>query len=137
MRLGHFAALICFVLTLVFGGLSYWDMQDGYFSTKLLFLPIFMAVMGVALLLFPGGRITFREAAAPDSAHTFQEWKHGTPPLHRRVWLGAAVLSIYLSLWAQKWLAGEAFFTVFEQLGLVFIFGLMWLFLRKQLRQLW
>lgn len=97
MKLGHFVALCCFVIALVSAGFSYWDMQDGYYSTRLLYLPIFTGMMGVALLLFPGGRTTFREAAQPNSAHTLQEWKHDTPPLHRRVWLLTAVLSLYLS----------------------------------------
>ena len=137
MKLGHFAALCCLVFALLGAGFSYWDMQDGYYSTKLLFLPILTGLMSVALLLFPGGGTTFQQAARPDSAHTFEEWKAGTPPLHRRAWLLTAGLAIYLSLWAQKWLAGEAFFTVSEQLGLLLVAGLLWLFLRKQLRQPW
>ena len=137
MKLGHFAALLCFVVALVFGGFSYWDMQDGYYSTRLLFMPIFAGLMAVALLLFPGGHTTFQEAAQPGSAHRFGEWTRSTPPLHRRVWLLTAGLAIYVSMWAQSWLADEPFFTVFHQLSLVFVFGLLWLFLRKQLRQLW
>lgn len=137
MKLGHFGALCCLGLALLSAGFSYWDMQDGYYSPKLLFLPILTGLMSVALLLFPGGRTTLREASRPDSTHTFGEWQSDTPPLHRRAWLLTAVLAIYLSLWVQKWLVGEEFFTVFQQLGLVFVFGFLWLFLRKQLRQLW
>lgn len=137
MKLGYFASLVCFALALVFGGFSYWDMQDGTYSPRLLFVPICTGLMAVALLLFPGGSTTLQEASQPNSAHTFEEWQRSTPPLHRRAWLLTAGLAIYLCLWAQSWLAGEAFFTVFEQLGLLFVFGCIGLFLRKQLRQLW
>ena len=137
MKLGHFVALCCFALALLGAAFVYWDLQDGYYSSKLLMLPIMTGMMGVALLLFPGGPTTFREAAQPNSVHTFHEWKHFTPRLHRRVWLVTAGLAFYLSHWADNYLEGKAFFTFREQLPLLLAFGLIAFYVRKEIRRIW
>lgn len=135
MKIGHFIALCCFVLALGFAGVFYWDVQDGTFSLRLLSLPIMMGVMTVAFLLFPGGPLTFREAATGPAG--LNSWPATIPRLHKRVWVVAGCLSIYLSIGASDILEGKPFFTLGSQLLYLFVAFFLWLIFRKRFRGLW
>lgn len=128
-------ALCCFGLALMFAGVFYWDVQDGTFSLRLLYMPIIFGVMAVAFLLFPGGPYTFRDAAT--SAAGLGGWADAIPRLHRRVWVVAAGLAIYLSVGASDILEGKPFFTLGSQVLYLFVAFVMWLIFRKRLRGLW
>jgi hypothetical protein len=137
IRMGHFVSLVCGAFSIAFAALFYWDIQDGSFSTRTLFGGIAFAVMCIAFLFFPGGSMMFSELAAKNSSAPIDEWMQSIPRLHKRVWLAAGVLSIYLALWAEDYLTGARFFTVGRQATLVASAGLVllivrWYFKRKQ-----
>ncbi len=138
MRFGHAIALCLLALALVGTGLVYWDLQDGNFSTSLLFLPILTGTMAVALLLFPGSGPGTAGAVIRDPG-TAQagSWIRGIPVLHRRAWVMAAWLAIYLEFWARRYLEGTPFFTLSEQLTFFGVSGVLVFFLRKELRRMW
>ncbi|GAB3637160.1 hypothetical protein GCM10027422_27500 [Hymenobacter arcticus] len=135
MKLGHFVALCCFLLALVFAGVFYWDVQDGTFSLRLLYLPIMCGSMAVVFLLFPGGPFTFREAATGPAG--LGGWLDTIPRLHRRAWVAAAGVAIYLSIGASDLLEGKPFFTLGTQLLYLFVAFVLWLIFRKRFRGLW
>lgn len=137
MKLGHFGALCCAVIALLSAGVLYWDLQDGYFSTMLLALPIITGTLTVALLLLPGGPVTFQEAARDPGTERAGRWLASIPPLHRRAWLVAVGLSYYLTLGTSEYLQGKDFFSLGEQLLVLVVGGILWLVLRKQLRRMW
>lgn len=130
-------ALCCAAVALLGAGAVYWDLQDGYFSKQLVFLPIFTGLLALALLLFPGGPGTFRALARDPGTGQAARWLAGIPPRHRRAWLLAAGLSFYLSFMASNYLEGNVFFSLREQVVVLLALLVVGLVLRKQLRQLW
>lgn len=137
MRFGYVLALCFLGLALVGAGLVYWDLQDGKFSTDLLFLPIFTGTMAVAFLLFPGGPVAAAAVIRDPGTEQAFRWLRSVPLLHRRAWLVAAGLAIYFSFWVRKYLEGKPFFALSEQLTFLGVGGILVFFLRKELRQMW
>lgn len=115
----------------------YWDLQDGHFSRVLLFLPIFTGLLGLALLLFPGGPTSARAVLADPGTEQVGRWLAGIPRGHRRAWLLATGLSYYLSLGVGDYLAGKDFLSWHEQVIILIALLVVWLVLRKELRRLW
>lgn len=137
MKIGHFGALCCAGVALVSAGFSYWDMQDGYFSTKLLFIPIMTGIMALTLAVFPGAPYRLRDAAQEPGGEVVNHWNQGTPRLHRRAWLVAGGLSIYIALGVSSYLQGENFFSLSNQICTLLAGGIVYWLVRKQLRGFW
>ena len=109
MKLGCFAALCCAIIALIGAVLVYWDLQDGYFNTKVLALPIITGTLAVTLLLFPGGSTTFKQAALDDDSQGVARWSSAVPRSHSRAWVLTLGLSAYLTMGAEQYLQGEVF----------------------------
>lgn len=137
MKMGHFGALCCAIIALLGAGFVYWDLQDGYFSRMLLFLPVITGLLAVALLLFPGGPVTFQALARDPGTTEAARWLTGIPPLHRRAWVVAVCLSYYVSQGVSDFLEGKDFFSLREQITNLVVLLVLGLAFRKQLRQMW
>lgn len=135
MKLGHFVAIVLACLTLVFGALAYWDLQDTTFSSRSVFAPIVTGVEAIAFLLFPGGKTTFQQAALSKETDRIGPWLDETPLLHKRIWLGGFALSIYLSLWEKDFLQGNDFFTFGNQISLLLAFVVIVFAIKRYFRK--
>lgn len=136
LKLGHFAALVLFVLALGFGLAAYWDLQDGVFRDRSIYAPVFMGVMAITLFLFPGAPIAFNQAASDSDPNRVGNWVASAPPLHKKAWLAGLVLSLYAGSGVIDYLKGVEFFALGEQVKLVFValigyFGFRWYARRK------
>ncbi len=129
-------SLLMLILALVFGAYAWWDWQDGSTNTLVTFVPVWMGVMGLALLIFPGAPLSFREAAL-DSANPNRvgDWLGEAPAAHKRAWLAAMLLAIYLSFWLNDYLESKAFFTFGTQLGMAAVVVGGYFFLRRYARR--
>jgi hypothetical protein len=135
MKLGHFAALCCAVIALIGAALLYWDLQDGYFNTKVLALPIITGTLAVTLLLFPGGSTKFKQAALDHDSQRVTKWSGAILSSHRRAWVLALGLSAYLTMGAEQYLQGKDFFTLGNQVSTVAALVVALLLLRWWLRR--
>ncbi len=123
MRVGHFIAIILFFLTIMFGFLFYWDLQDGEFSKQSLFAPICTTYLFVVTLFIPGSKL---------SKNTKINLIENITPLGTKIIGFGFVLMIYIDLWAEAYFTGEAFFTIGHQLKLLIIFAIIFFILRRQ-----
>jgi hypothetical protein len=123
MRVGHFIAIILFFLTIVFGFIFYWDLQDGEFYKSSLFAPICTTYLFVVVLFFPGSKLS-------ENAKT--NFLEKITPLKAKMLLLGFVLMLYFDFWAEAYFTGEAFFTIDNQLKLLAVFAIVFFIIRRQ-----
>lgn len=131
MKLGYAGALCCAVVALLGAGLVYWDLQDDTFMPQLLVIPIMPAMLGLALLLFPGGPTTLQQGLE-HNPNFIAQWRQQVPRLHARMWVLSLALSLYLSMYASFYLQGKDFFEWGNQLIALGMMGLLYHWLRRQ-----
>ena len=127
LKTGHFLAITCALLALGSGLFVYWDLRDGIFYERGIYLPIVFGTMALAFLLFPGEPKTFRDMALNTDPARVDGWAANAPALHKRVWLGSAAVSFALGTVAVDYLKGEDVLTAGELAQLAF-FGLLFFF---------
>jgi hypothetical protein len=123
MRVGHFMAIILFCLTIVFGFIFYWDLQDGESSKLALFAPICTSYLFVVALFIPSSKLS--ENTKTDLLETL------TPQKTKILFLGF-VSMLYFNFWAEAYFTGEDFFTVGNQIKLLLSFGVLFFIIRRQ-----
>ena len=139
MKLGHFGALCLAGVTTLFIALAYWDLhlKSDSFLEILVLMPCIFGALALAMAVFPGGPLTYQQAAHDTSPDGLAIWLRQIPALHRRAWLLALVLGLYLGFWADSFLQGHDFFAPAQQIPFLVVLLIGGLLARKPLRQWW
>jgi hypothetical protein len=128
MRFGHFIAIILFFLTILFGFMFYWDLQDGEFSNKSLSAPIFTFFLMVTLMLFPGNILTKETKSLTD-------YEPKITPFRIKIVITMFVIMLYLYFWAESFFTGEVFFSFGRQCSLLLSFLVIFFIFRRYIKR--
>jgi hypothetical protein len=126
MRVGHFIAIILFCLTILFGLLFYWDLQDGEFSKIALFAPICTSYLFIVVLFFPGSKL---------SENTRTDLLGTLTPLKIKMLLLGFVLMLYFDFWAEAFFTGVSFFTIGNHIKLLLTFAIVYFIIKWQINK--
>jgi hypothetical protein len=130
MKFGHFMAIVLFFVTAILGLFFYWDFQDGVFSGKILFAPIFTFFLMLVMLLFPGETLSNTLPAAEDSGES------QITPFRIKVVAAMFAVTLYFYFWMKSYFTGEAFFTIGYQVSLLLSFLVMFFIVRWYIKKL-
>ncbi|MDQ2769478.1 MAG: hypothetical protein M3Y54_03140 [Bacteroidota bacterium] len=106
MKFGYCVALGLAGLAVLGAVLLYWDVQDGEYDARGVYLAVGGGVLAAVLGLVPGAPVVFRRYAPPG---TLAQWLHETPAGPRRVWAGGFVLALALANGSSNYLQGQPF----------------------------
>ncbi len=135
MKFGQRAGLLVLALALLVGLGAWWSWQHGFGNSLVIFLAVWLGMLGLALLLFPGASPEDFPPTPAGTAPQTVNWLSASPVAHKCAWVVAGLLALYLSSWLNDYLRGQVFFTLGTQLKTVGWLALVLFMLRSAARR--